>query len=280
MLGSSLAYFWRHPQRVGAALSDPLEAWITFQDRYAERRERRKPACNYAAEADWERKLHERLGRPWPCDHASEFWTLWPQVIEELRAQGVQAGPQSFHSWNDGDAGFVRAIWCLMRHLRPRTVVETGVAHGFTSRFMLEALERQEVGHLWSIDRPPLDPVWQAQVGMAVPDRLKPRWTYVSGSSRRRLPALLSQIGEVDLFVHDSLHSERNVRFELDQVWPLLRPGGAIVVDDIDANWAFHSFMQDQLGYPAFVCEAEPVHPDTRRFNNKGLFGIILKQAA
>jgi hypothetical protein len=26
------------------------------------------------------------------------------------------------------------------------------------------------------------------------------------------------------------------------------------------------------------VCEAEPVRPDTRRFNKKGMFGIVLKQ--
>jgi hypothetical protein len=26
------------------------------------------------------------------------------------------------------------------------------------------------------------------------------------------------------------------------------------------------------------VCEAEPLHPDLRRFNKKGLFGIILKE--
>jgi hypothetical protein len=26
------------------------------------------------------------------------------------------------------------------------------------------------------------------------------------------------------------------------------------------------------------ICEAEPMHPDLRRFNKKGLFGIILKK--
>jgi hypothetical protein len=26
------------------------------------------------------------------------------------------------------------------------------------------------------------------------------------------------------------------------------------------------------------ICEAEPLHPDLRRFNQKGLFGIILKE--
>jgi hypothetical protein len=40
----------------------------------------------------------------------------------------------SFQFWNDGDAGLARAIWCLTRHLMPKKVVETGVAHGVTSR--------------------------------------------------------------------------------------------------------------------------------------------------
>jgi len=26
------------------------------------------------------------------------------------------------------------------------------------------------------------------------------------------------------------------------------------------------------------ICEAEPIHPDLRRFNKKGQFGIILKK--
>jgi hypothetical protein len=88
----------------------------------------------------------------------------------------------------------------------------------------------------------------------------------------------LSQLGEIDLFIHDSLHSERNVRFEIDQAWVALSPKGAIVVDDIDANWGFHSFTQTFPGHKSLICEAEPLHPDLRRFNKKGLFGIILKE--
>jgi hypothetical protein len=91
------------------------------------------------------------------------------------------------------------------------------------------------------------------------------------------LPRLLSRLGQVDLFVHDSLHTEHNVRFELDRVWPVLRPGGVIVVDDIDSNWGFRSSMDSFSGYASFVCEAEPVRPDVRRFNGKGLFGILVK---
>ena len=158
--------------------------------------------------------------------------------------------------------------------------VETGVAHGVTSRFILEALERSGGGHLWSIDLPPLERVWQKQVGMAVGGRNADRWSYIKGSSRRRLPELLSQLGQIDLFIHDSLHSERNVRFELDRAWAAVRPGGALVVDDVDVNWGFQSFTQAFSGHRSMICEAEPIRPDLRRFNKRGLFGIILKEPA
>jgi hypothetical protein len=47
-------------------------------------------------------------------------------VISEMEAKGIRPGPESFQFWNDGDAGLVRAIWCLTRHLKPKKVVETG----------------------------------------------------------------------------------------------------------------------------------------------------------
>jgi hypothetical protein len=203
---------------------------------------------------------------------------LWPEVIKELNLKGIQAGPESFKGWNDGDAALVRAIWCLTRHLQPRNVVETGVAHGVTSRFILEALDGNGSGHLWSIDHPPLEPEWHEQIGLAVDGRFPDRWSYIRGSSRRRLPGLLTQLREIDLFVHDSLHSEHNVRFEVDRAWAALRPGGAIVIDDIDANRGFRSFTQSFSGHQPLICESEPLHPDLRRFNKKGLFGIILKE--
>jgi hypothetical protein len=89
---------------------------------------------------------------------------------------------------------------------------------------------------------------------------------------------LLSQLGQIDLFIHDSMHSERNVRFELDRAWAVVRPGGALIVDDVDANWGFRSFTQSFSVHQSTICKAEPLHPDLRRFNKRGLFGIILKE--
>jgi hypothetical protein len=279
MLGLPLHYLLKHPIAGMAILaSDPREIWSRVQETYLAEREQRGPQCRYESDENWERRLHDHLGVAWPCNLASEFWTLWSEVVRELEVKGVEAGPQSFGSWNDGDAGFVRAIWCLTHHLKPKNVVETGVGHGVTSRFILEALARNKAGHLWSIDLPPIERFWQSQIGVAVGDRYADRWSYIKGSSRRHLPKLLSQLGEIDLFIHDSLHSERNVRFEIDRAWVALSPKGALVIDDIDANWGFHSFTQTFPGHKSLICEAEPLHPDLRRFNKKGLFGIILKE--
>jgi hypothetical protein len=277
MLGMPLRYLIKNPLALIELVSDPVEAWTRVQDGYVAQRERRGAQCRYESDPNWERSLHANLDAQWPCQATSEFQSLWAKVLAELEAKGIRPGPESFGSWNDGDTGLVRAIWCLVRHLQPKNVIETGVAHGVTSRFILEALERNGHGHLWSIDLPPIEREWQKQVGLAVLDRHAKQWTYIKGSSRVRLPELLSRLGQIDLFVHDSMHSERNVRFELDRVWPNLRPGGALVVDDIDANWGFHSFTQTISGSQSIVCEAEPLHPDLRRFNNKGQFGVILK---
>jgi Methyltransferase domain len=279
MLGIPVRYLLKHPLVAAELAASPVQVWTTVLDSYIARLEQLRPQCEYYSDRNWEQQLHFQLGVDWPCKMTSEFWTLWQVVISELDAKGIQAGPQSFLGWNDGDAGLVRAIWCLTRHLRPQHVVETGVAHGVTSRFILEALERNGEGHLWSIDLPPLERDWRKQVGIAVNDRLASRWSYIKGPSRLRLSKVLAQFGHLGLFVHDSLHSERNVRFELDRAWPHLRPGGAVVVDDIDANWGFRSFTENTSGHQHLIAEAEPLRPDMRRFNEKGLFGIILKEA-
>ena len=81
----------------------------------------------------------------------------------------------------------------------------------------------------------------------------------------------------VDLFVHDSLHTEYNTCFELEQAWTALRPGGAVVVDDIDLNWGFHSFIQAHPDDPFLICRSSPLQVDPSRFDGSGLFGIVVK---
>jgi len=168
------------------ASHDPLDTLTALQEVVYSRFESAN-TIGYIAGSEWEDALHRRLG----VSSESLVQGFW---LETLRAQGMAVGPFSFHGWNDGGAGFLPAIWCLIRHLRPVNVVETAVAHGMTSRFIQEALETIGAGKLWSIDRPPLNPMTRQKVGVAVRQTRVPvdRWTYIAGTSRRPLPTLLS----------------------------------------------------------------------------------------
>jgi predicted O-methyltransferase YrrM len=268
----------RHPLKVfGQVARDPLDAFAAFQEELLSRFEPKDPV-RYDAAPGWEAEWRAAAGIA-PDFARAEFEALWQEVVASLRARGLKVGVGSFHAWNDGDAGLVRTIWTLIRHHRPEIVIETGVAHGMTSRFILEALERTGAGHLWSIDLPPVNPATRQEVGVAVDrDSLRARWTYLAGTSRRRLPDLLNRLQRVDLFIHDSMHSDRNMTFEMELAWNHLRPGGAMVVDDIDINPAFKRFAERHPEHRSVICTAEPLSPDARRFNQKGLFGIVLKR--
>jgi predicted O-methyltransferase YrrM len=79
----------------------------------------------------------------------------------------------------------------------------------------------------------------------------------LQGTSRRILPGLLDRIGPIDLFVHDSLHTERNLRFELSAARKALSPGGAVVADDVQRNGAFARFVAETDGLEAWVAAAD-----------------------
>jgi SAM-dependent methyltransferase len=255
----------RHPR-------DGIERVRGRIDRRRDRRELaslRGPLSEYYAVAeDWARVLHDAIDAPWPCPEVERFGEVWDVTVSGLTAAGLRVGLASYRGWNDGDQAQAQAIWCLVTHLRPAIVVETGVAHGLTSRVILEGLHCNGNGHLWSVDLPAVDPALHHEIGIAVTGDLRSRWTYVEGTSRRRLPQLVRGFEQVGLFVHDSLHTARNTCFELDTVWPVLAPGGVVVVDDID-----HS-----LGFSRFINRAAPASwVAAGHVTGSGLWGAAIK---
>ncbi len=217
----------------------------------------------------WEEQVHELLGGPWPCAEVSEHRLIWEDIQALLTQGGLATGRRAYDCWDDGDWALARAVWCATRHLRPRRVVETGVARGITSRTILEGLRRNGEGHLWSIDLPSRHADLAKEVGFVVPVELRDRWTLIAGSSRHRLRSLLARVGQIDLFVHDSLHSERNMRFELGRAWPVLRRGGAMIVDDVHMNAGFHTWLQGVADAHSVVCV-----PD----DEQALFAVVIKR--
>ena len=252
-----------------AAIATPLEAALYIPEHISTRRE--YPA-SYEPDPNWEARLHSWLGAPWPCPERTKLDLLWRDIASELQTQGLRFGRQTYGEYSDAEMSLARAVWCTVLHQRPSVVVETGVARGVTSRIVLEALNTNDRGRLWSIDLPhPFERTLHAQTGAAVPGSHRGRWSYIEGSSRRRLPALLRSLDQVDLFIHDSLHSARNMRFEMEQTLKALAPGGIMIVDDISTHQAFANFVQDFPSLEAIVC------PHSDRAGS--FFGLVHKPA-
>jgi hypothetical protein len=192
--------------------------------------------------------------------------------VEEARlVEQLQAGYEEYWGivepssrYNTGRLGYEEGLrlYALVRELAPRVAVETGVCNGFSTAFVLLALEQNGAGELHSIDLPEIvgadyEPgtFWEGKQGAAIPQGKQPgwmipadlrkRWSLTIGRSQDELPPLLDRLGQIDLFVHDSEHSYECMNFEFRAAWPALRKGGALVADDWNWNDAFEELMRD-----------------------------------
>jgi predicted O-methyltransferase YrrM len=137
-------------------------------------------------------------------------------------------------------------LYALIRELRPKLIIETGVLHGLSSAFYLQALENNSTGQLISIDLPSIDkPAGKDmssdilpagyQSGWIVPDHLSKRWELILGKSEEILPEIFKSQNKLDIFIHDSDHTWENMMVEYSLAWKYLLPGGLLISDNI--NW-------------------------------------------
>ena len=133
--------------------------------------------------------------------------------------------------------------YAVVRALTPQCIIETGIANGVSSSYLLLALYRNGQGCLHSIGL--ADPQFLppgGEPGWLVPAWLHNRWQMHIGDARTVLPPLLLQIAGIDVFIHDSLHSYEHMLWEFETAYPALRQGGLLISDDALWNSAFCDF--------------------------------------
>ena len=151
-------------------------------------------------------------------------------------------------------------LYWLVRRLRPKTVVQTGVSNGLSSAYIMLALAKNgPEGRLHAIDLPhifdPADPHWTQtgflhgvvipqgkSSGWLVPDIYRERFDLEVGDAKVLLPPLIDRVGAVDMFFHDSDHTYNHMMFEFDQAARKLAPNSVIVADDISWNTSLWDF--------------------------------------
>lgn len=157
----------------------------------------------------------------------------------------------------------VMLLYGLIRLIQPDIVIETGVASGRSSTAILEAMNKNNKGKLFSIDlfetydgeKPQTYITVEGnqencgfipkgkKPGWLIPDEFRGRWELIIGKTRDKLPELINKLESVDIFYHDSEHSYENMTFEFNAVWPKMKENSFLVCDDYKWNNAFNEFV-------------------------------------
>lgn len=160
-------------------------------------------------------------------------------------------------------------LYWLVRRLKPKTIVQTGVCNGLSSAFMMLGLVKNgPEGRMHAIDLPPVfdprDAAWTVKgkvydffipegksSGWMVPDSYRDRFDVWSGNAKKLLPKMVDKVDPIDLFYHDSNHTYDHMTFEFHEVKRKLRSGGLVVADNISWNASVWDFA-DEYGVPSY----------------------------
>ena len=86
-----------------------------------------------------------------------------------------------------------------------------------------------------------------------IPKNLQNRWKLTVGTSSEKLEKIFQSIEKADIFLHDSLHTYKNMLLEFQTAWPFIKNNGFLLSDDIDDNNAFLEFYLANEGHPILL---------------------------
>lgn len=159
-----------------------------------------------------------------------------------LEAEAVRVGTSSegtaISPAFDASPELAKLCYCLVRLVKPSTVVETGVGRGVTTYHILSALRMNDMGGLYSVELPTLRLGARKKTGELVPTSLRSNWTLIFGPAEREIKKRSKELQELDMFIHDSNHTYLNQVTEYRLALNMLNKGGILVSDDVD-NDAF-----------------------------------------
>lgn len=201
--------------------------------------------------------LDNLLGADWrDFGYGGEF----RELTREMKGRYGQHMTCYHDAWRiEEGTGFVLYVW--IRHRKPKVIVETGVANGHSTVILLNAISRNNQGELHSTD------VAKDAGALVKPDE-RSNWHYHQlppTSYRRAFQELLSRLGPIDLFFHDSLHTYTWQLFEYQSVFTKILPGGLLASDDVDSSYAFMDFCRSTVQRPSVL------------FDHRKLAGFISK---
>ncbi len=141
-----------------------------------------------------------------------------------------------------------RILYEITRKIKPKIFVESGVADGTSSFFILSAIKKNGFGKLISIDI-------RDNVGSIIPNDLRPLWELkiLKGNLTGSFKQIMSELPNIGVFFHDSDHSYNWQQLEYNIALKKLTRDGLLLIDDADSSYALIDLIKENQNNVIFT---------------------------
>jgi len=153
-----------------------------------------------------------------------------------------------------GGEGAVSFLYHLVKESKSKTIIETGVAYGWSSLAILLAIKDVNNALLISNDMPYIKMDNDDYVGCVIPENLKSKWDLQRQPDIKGIPLALKKFNNnIDLCHYDSDKSYTGRMWSAPILWDALKTGGFFISDDINDNIAFKHFCENVDRTPIII---------------------------
>ena len=173
---------------------------------------------------------------------------LYPSVIQSAQSAVLNCPVKM------GGEGAISFLYHIVNEVNPKTILETGVAYGWSSLAILLAIKDFDNALLISNDMPYIKMNNEDYVGCVVPDNLKSKWQLQRLPDIKGIPLALKKFNNsIDLCHYDSDKSYMGRMWSSPILWKALKVGGLFISDDINDNLAFKHFCKSVDRKPIII---------------------------
>ena len=145
-----------------------------------------------------------------------------------------------------GGGGSVEVVYFLTRLTKPKNIIETGVAAGFTSFAFFEAIKKNNMGKLYSSDFPYFRlPNPEKFIGIIIPNELKINWNLFIKGDENNILEIKKKINSVDLIHYDSDKTYSGRKHFMELVSDLVHRQTFLIMDDLHDNSFFLDYVNN-----------------------------------
>jgi len=191
----------------------------------------------------------------WLDSHGVEFEQWASELSNDLYHESLGFADQLYsrakielanNPHDMGGGALVHVLYFLTRYYRPKTIVETGVASGYSSESFLRAIKINGNGaKLYSSDFPYFRiPNAESYIGQLVSKELSDDWYLFIDGDDRNLKRIVNLVSKIDFFHYDSDKSYTGRDKAFNTVRKYLTSGSVVMFDDINDTPHFYDFIQ------------------------------------